>query len=192
MAGRSSGRSRRLIPGLSSRQLPKAASLCRRTWPKARAPAARLRPQAAVATIHGEYPLLGNMTAPFTGAHYCKESARLREEKAPGLPPIPHRRCLETRTPDCLRTRLFIEERLGRSRVGIPPCRPAWLRRAGCRFHVARRRGSEGTASARRPAAASVRAQIHHVGVGSQPRVVGEVPAIVVRVLVEDDLVAVP
>jgi hypothetical protein len=57
MAGRSCGVSRRLTPGLSSCQLPMAASPCN-TWPNARSLVAALRQQATMATIVSEYPLM--------------------------------------------------------------------------------------------------------------------------------------
>src|ERR1700716_1543421 len=54
MGGRSCGLIRRLTPGLSSCQLPKAAAPCK-TCPKAGSAPSRLRQQAAVATISTEY-----------------------------------------------------------------------------------------------------------------------------------------
>src|SRR6267142_2873312 len=56
MGGRSCGLIRRLTPGLSSLQLPKAAAPCN-TWPNARSPASAPRQQAAAIPLR-EYPLM--------------------------------------------------------------------------------------------------------------------------------------
>src|ERR1700682_830273 len=61
MGGKSCGLIRRLTPGLSSCQLPKAAAPCN-TWPNARSLPSRLRQQAAMPTTLTEYLVIVYMT----------------------------------------------------------------------------------------------------------------------------------
>src|SRR6202171_6622547 len=61
MGGRSCGLMRRLTPGLSSRQLPKAAAPVN-TWPEARSLATRPRQQAAMPKTLREFPVIAYMT----------------------------------------------------------------------------------------------------------------------------------
>src|SRR3981081_598536 len=68
MGGRSCGLIRRLTPGLSSCQLPKAAAPVN-TWPKARLPATTLNKQAAMPTILRKCSVIGYMI----GLHQLEE-----------------------------------------------------------------------------------------------------------------------
>src|SRR5258708_12671540 len=99
MAGRSCALSRRLTPGLSSRQLPMAGSPCS-TWPKAAWPASRLRQPAVMATILSGYLLIRSMSALhlFRGAtrrdggellHRLQPAAQSLQYAAPPPPPYP-------------------------------------------------------------------------------------------------------
>src|SRR6267378_2366655 len=95
MGGRSCGLIRRLTPGLSSCQLPKAAAPCN-TCPKARSAPSRLRQQAAVATTLTEYLVIEYMTtlhAPYwrrvrAPPALC-EGAPSRGRWLPGSTPLP-------------------------------------------------------------------------------------------------------